>query len=260
MKRFRLLILATVVGFFALSLGLGLFLAFSGGNAEAEESSALPRAPIPSGFDGYMVFMSNGTYDPKDPNCETLDGEIFDRAVMGRDDAAVAARKADAVEYFLEEFGIDFSESDVTPGGEIELIHNMVTPCLDYRAYTIGGASVGPRGWPVFDAFFGLKVVGEGAELCGKYGVGGEGGCKPVPIDSAAVYGEYLIKAPVGGSIPLFYASGYIPPEAARMGVVKCMVFSPIFGVGIAIGLKTVKGLPDGRIRSSSRTVVTFPY
>ena len=83
MKRFRLSILATIAGIFALSLGLGLFLVFSGGNAEAEESSALPRAPMPSGFDGYMVFMSNGIYDPNEPKCGRRDGEIFDRVIIG---------------------------------------------------------------------------------------------------------------------------------------------------------------------------------
>ena len=85
MKRFRLFILATIVGFFALSLGLGLFLVFSGGNAEAENSSALPRAPMPFGFDGYMVLMSNGIYDPNDEKCDRLDGDIFDRFITMRE-------------------------------------------------------------------------------------------------------------------------------------------------------------------------------
>ncbi len=215
---------------------------------------------MPSEFDGYMVFMSNGTYDPNAENCDRLDGDIFDRVIMDRDDEAVANRRADAVDYMMTNFGIDFSDTDEAQDGKIQLIHVMVTPCLDYRAYTIGGTSVGKWGWPIYDGFYGLTVVEEGAELCGTFGEGGEGGCKPVPVDAGAVYGEYLIKAPVGDPINLFYASGYIPPQAAQMGIIKCDVWSPIFGPGIAIGLKHAVALPDGLIRSSTRTVLTFPY
>jgi len=50
---------------------------------------------VPAGFDGFLVYMANGVYDPGQPNpqpgvenCEGLfcDGGYFQREIMGRSD------------------------------------------------------------------------------------------------------------------------------------------------------------------------------
>lgn len=102
--------------------------------------------PPPLDFDRYLVFMANGVFSPEEM---MRDGATFQHGVMGRSPEEVAANKAEAVAFFAERFGVDFSTSDHVQG--INLFGFELTPDANYRAYTISGETLPSDGWVVRD-------------------------------------------------------------------------------------------------------------
>jgi hypothetical protein len=183
----------------------------------------------------------------------------FQREVMGRDAAAVAAYIEEAKAFYLRRFGLDFFGVDApTPIGPWEidgavLRGSVFHPDHGYTAYVVSEERVGEEGWTVRDASFGVSITADQV-LHGTWG--GTTG-KAVRAGSFVVFGDYNIKADRpgrgrDGTIMIHFESGS-PINADVDGTMHfiCDLSHPAWGPGHARG--TV--VADGGIRN----VLTFP-
>jgi hypothetical protein len=115
---------------------------------------------------------------------------------MGRDAAAVAAYIEQAKRFYLNRFGLDFFGVDApTPIGPWEIDGavmrgGFLSPERGYTAHVVSEEWVGPEGWVVRDASFGVGFT-ENLVLHGTWG-GATG--KPAPAGSSVTFGDYNIK------------------------------------------------------------------
>ncbi|MDQ2987270.1 MAG: hypothetical protein M3R13_11245 [Armatimonadota bacterium] len=214
--------------------------------------------PTPQGFIKYLVYMAEMRL-----NGEPLllkgpaDVDVFQRAIMGRSPAQIAQNKAAAEAFFLQRYGLDFTQTAPNAMGVESISGAMLSgfrlnPKANYRAYTISEERVPGQGWEVRDG--GWSVVLEGDQLVfGEYG-GASG--KLVKDGAMIVFGDYNIAADRPGRhndrpIIIQYFSGS-PIIADMDGVTSfvCDVAHPQWGAGKA------RGLVEGR---TIRNVVTFP-
>ncbi len=165
-------------------MALGLALP---GTVRAQDSA-------PANFDGYLVYMANGQYDPSVPNAAS--GAKFQSEIMGRSEADVAAELQRAEAFFRDTYGIDFTSVDAVEGvktadnATFDTAGFMVDPRIEYRAYTIAGRDVPAEGWVVRDGGWSVVIGDGGAVLNGAWG-GDEG--VEVPAGSIIVFGDYNI-------------------------------------------------------------------
>ena len=220
------------------------------------------NVPNPNRPDAIGVFMANGIYDPGDPDYVVPSGEDFDRVIMGRDDEGIAERKQEAIDYFLERFGVDFNDGDFAQGGAIALIHAYQDPRWNYRCYSFPGRYISRNGLIVHDAQWVMFVAAD-ADLFGSWG--GENGT-PVPAGTVAVDGEYLIQGTnrfIQGhrrNIHLTFQS-VSPIFDAASGDIKfdCRLSSSSLGAGAALGRQETYVLPDGMLQVAIQNVLQFP-
>jgi hypothetical protein len=202
--------------------------------------------PPPAPFGKYLVYSAAGVYDPTVPPIEGDLAEWFHREVMGRDDAAIEAERAAADAYFTATFG------DLYMPGSLEAFG--LDPRVGYTAYFVSGEKVGPDGWAVRDGGFRADL------LDGTF----------------VVYGDYSIKATGPGRgrgrghgrrdpepIIIHYESvDPIHNHPDGSGYFRCRLRSNSFhdfGGGLAQGMFADQTLPDGRIVSNIRNILTFP-
>jgi hypothetical protein len=200
---------------------------------------AQPAAPTPEPFGKYLVYSAAAVYDPSIPPVEGDLATWFHRDVMGRDDAALAAERSAADAYFAATFGPRY-----TPGS---LVAFAVDPRVGYTAYFVSGARVPPEGWVVRDGGF-QAMLSDG---------------------TLVVYGDYNIKVTGPGRgvqrAPLvihYESADPIHMHADGSIYFRCRLRSSSFedfGGGLAQGVSASQTLPDGRIVSNIRTVLTFP-
>jgi hypothetical protein len=227
--------------------------AFAGRNP----SVAGCAVPTPAGFTKFLVYMAEGNAGSiTDPDFVLA----FQRDIYGRDETAVAAYAREAMQFFLERFGLDFrSASAPTTVGpwEIEgaeMQGSVFSPANGYTAYVVSEEAVGPEGWVVRDSSFNVRLT-EDQTLHGTWG--GRAG-KPAKEGSFVVFGDYNIKVDKpGGSeraatIQIHFESGS-PITADVDGAFHfvCDLSHPAWGAGHARGV----GTPDGGVRN----VLTFP-
>jgi hypothetical protein len=196
--------------------------------------------PPPAPFGKYLVYTAAGVYDPTVPPAEGDLADWFHREVMGRDDAAFNAERAAADAYFQATFG-----SLYTPGS---LEAFALDPRVGYTAYFISGENVPPDGWVVRDGGF-MATLSDGSFVVyGDYNIQprrtGRGGreTKPIIIHYESV--DPIHNHPDG--------SGYF----------RCRLSSRSFndfGGGLAQGMFADQTLPDGRVVSNIRNILTFP-
>lgn len=241
----------------ALWIALGML---TGGVAEEDwpNDAGNPNPPIAT-----ATFMANGIFDAADPTYTPPTADDFDRVIMGRDDAAVAARKQEAIDYFQERFGVDFSQADFAQGGSIALLHTLNDPRWNYRCYRLPHRPVPPEGLIVNDAQYVMAVVGPEATLYGSWG--GAAGTV-VPGGTVAVNGEYLIQGSRRyrvrdpRNIHIRFAS-VSPIFNAISGNIKfdCRLQSDYFGTGVALGRQEFYLLSDGMTQIAINNVLQFP-
>src|SRR5947199_6328730 len=99
-------------------------------------------SPPPAGYSKYLVYIANGSYNPKDPTESPPNGDYFFHQIMGWNNAQIAEQKAQAVAFFKTRFGLDFSKSDQM--GNLMLFSFWGGHAINYRVYTISGMDV-PR-------------------------------------------------------------------------------------------------------------------
>jgi hypothetical protein len=220
-------------------------------------SAAACAVPTPAGFTKFLVYMAEGNAGSiTDPEFVLA----FQRDVYGRDEAAVAAYAREAMQFFLERFGLDFrSATAPTAVGPWEIKGavmqgSVFSPANGYTAYVVSEEAVGPDGWIVRDSSFNVRLTAD-QKLHGTWG--GTAG-KRAAAGSFIVFGDYNIKVDNpdrkdgGGTIQIHFESGS-PITANIDGEFHfvCDLSHPVWGAGHARGV----GTPDGGVRN----VLTFP-
>jgi hypothetical protein len=216
------------------------------------------KAANPAGYQKFLVYLANGTYDPNDPSYTAPTGEFFQKQIMGRTDAEIAEQRAQALAFFKQRFGLD------PANGDVAISMSMFDPRNEYRAYVVGGETVPSTGWVVRDGGFNATVTRD-TVLHGTYG--GAAG-KPVPTGTAVTFGDYNIdrRGPGGHSRPpllLHYQSQFPISVADQDGVrtFRCELIDPVTGQhGIAQGvIAPPRDAGNGEIQISIRNTLTFP-
>ncbi|MEM6472037.1 MAG: hypothetical protein AAF802_20925 [Planctomycetota bacterium] len=211
---------------------------------------------------GVAVFMANGIFDPSDDSYVAPTGEDFDRTILCRDDEAIALRKQESIDYFLERFGVDFNESDFALGGAAVLFQTYQDPRWNYRCYKLPDRIVPRSGLIVHDCQWVMFLAAD-VTLFGSWG-GSDG--EFVPAGSVAVDGEYVIQGTNQyrfnhpRNIYIRFNS-VIPIENAASGNIKfdCQLSSDDYGLGAALGRQESYDLPDGSTQISINNVLQFP-
>jgi hypothetical protein len=221
--------------------------------------------PTPQGFKRLLVYIAEG---PASAGSITdVDAVLaFQRDVMGRDRAAVAAYVEEAKAFYLRRFGLDFSGVEApTPIGPWEidgavLSGSVFHPAHGYTAYVVSEEKVGEEGWTVRDASFGVRFTKDQVVHGTWGGVAG----KPAAADTFVTFGDYNIKVERRGrserpdertrdrNIMIHFESGS-PIVSDVDGTLHfvCDLSHPAWGRGHARGTVTA----DGGIRN----VLTFP-
>ncbi len=197
--------------------------------------------PPPAPFGKYLVYSAAGVYDPSIPPAEGDLAHWFHYVVMGRDDAAFAAERAAADAYFAATFGGLYTPGSLVAFGQ--------DPRVGYTAYFISGEKVPPEGWVVRDGGFRANLSDGTFVVYGNYNIkvtkkSGDGGPDPAPIIIHYESADPIHMHPDG--------SGYF----------RCRLRSDSFddfGGGLAQGVFASKTLPDGRVVSNIRNILTFP-
>ena len=128
-------------------------------------------------------------------------GADFDSVVMGRDAAATQARQNVAFNYFLNNFGIDWSAAIqidpatwISPSGDLMLIHAMTDPRYEYRLNAMTDRRIHPVNGEVYEGVYLMVVVNpSGSAFFGNWG--GAAGTF-VERGMAAVHGEIFSTVP----------------------------------------------------------------
>lgn len=196
--------------------------------------------PAPAPFGKYLVYTAASVYDPSVPPAEGDLADWFHRDVMGRSDAEIGAERAAADAYFAATFPGLYTPGSLEAFG--------LDPRVGYTAYFISGENVPPEGWVVRDGGF-RADLSDG---------------------TVVVYGDYNIKAMGPGRsgreaepIIIHYESvDPIHPHPDGSGYFRCRLSSSSFndfGGGLAQGMFANQTLPDGRVISNIRNILTFP-
>lgn len=232
------------------------------GNADARGPSRSVAA-VPDGFQQQLTYMAQPR-EVDEPTVVDYDAfKEFQADAWGRDADAIATFRTQAIAFYKERFGLDFSGADInadgsqtiqTDAGVVTLTPSFVAPETEYRAYTIGGRWTPPEGYVVRDSSFNVMLP-QGIELDGTYG--GDAG-KVAEDGGLLAFGDYSILIPGPGNsgndetIDIrFRSTGPIVPNADGVMTFVCDLESERWGSGQARGIVT----PNGEIRN----VLTFP-
>lgn len=218
--------------------------------------------PVPPERTG--MFLANGIFDPADPTYVPPTGDDFDTVIMGRNEAEKAARRQLAVDYFIERFGVDFTNGDINAEGTIALLHAYQDPRWNYRAYKLPDRFFVPKsGLIVHDAQYVMFVIGPQATLFGSWG--GPGGTT-VPGGTAAVDGEYLVQGTnrfkLGHPRNLyirFQSTSPIFGAASGRITFDCRLEQDRLGLGLALGRQETYPLANGLVQVNIVNILQFP-
>ncbi|MFU8840113.1 MAG: hypothetical protein ACNA8R_05265 [Nitriliruptoraceae bacterium] len=248
----------------AVALLAAAVLVTGGASADARGPSRSVAA-VPDGFQQQLTYMAQprDVENPTVVNYATF--EEFQAEVWGRDADDIAAFRAEAIEFYYERFGLDFSDAVIDEYGvqtitdpgtkmDVTLTPSFVAPETEYRAYTIGGRWTPPEGYVVRDSSFNVMLPPR-IELGGDYG--GDDG-KVAADGGLLAFGDYSILIPGPGNsgndetIDIrFLSTGPIVANADGAMTFICDLESERWGSGQARGIVT----PNGEIRN----VLTFP-
>lgn len=221
---------------------------------------------VPAGFDGFLVYMANGVFDPDDPNpqpglenCAGLfcDGGYFQREIMGRSDYEVELHEQAAKDFFRTRFGLDVDDPSLA--GRIEYVSFMTRPNWDYRMY-VKNSKTRAEGWQVRDGGYNIRIIDpDGIDL------GGESAGRHAPFNSVVFFGEYniLLKKRSKGKdkelVIEFRSATVHQIQDDGSVMLRCELFSELFGSGYAIVTLDNIEREDGLIQGRGRNVLTFP-
>lgn len=221
---------------------------------------------VPAGFDGFLVYMANGVYDPSAPspqpgleNCEGLfcDGGYFQREIMGRSEYQIQQKRQEVKDFFITRFGLDVD--DPALAGRIEFMSFMTRPNWDYRAYVMN-SKTSASGWKVRDGGYTMRVIDPaGIDLGGEF-IG-----RHAPFNSVMFSGEYniLLKdRPKGKDKELviqFRSATFHHINNDGSVMLRCELYNEELGSGYAIVTLDNIVRDDGLVQGRGRNVLTFP-
>ena len=227
----------------------------------------------PTGYDDYLTYIGNGTYDPSVPAdghafCSggvCLD-DSFMTGVQGRSESEIAVLEEQAKEFFIWRFGVDVDDPSLA--GRILFTRWTIDPRASYRAYVMAGNYVPKEGYEVRDGGWMLQVLDPAGIT-----LGGEFEGQVVPAGSFALIGEYNIliegRRRSTEKVISYRAGRMVLPTAAGPSIFSCdlkqgrleeseIAFMHIEHTGLAQG--TVEGVAnsDGTVTTNLRNSITF--
>jgi len=249
---------------FSKKIFLSIFL-FSLGSSFSYAQCNVKAQPMPNGHSSYYVFNTDASFAAP-ANYAPPSGLAFDANVLDRTVAESLARRSEAVDYFLSQYGIDFTSSDTAQGGNIVLYHTMNDLNWKMRTVFSGGQEVPQDGWETFESRWWFTVVGQDARLFGAWG--GAGGIG-VRQGTAATFGEWVINTeipcesgpPERKAIYMSFKSEMpIFPDYLGRGAFEFVVEGDPGTDGVANGVSDLRFDPNvpGNIRVISKVIVRF--
>lgn len=227
----------------------------------AAQSMNESMSSTPEGFEKVLVFMANGELNTSD-TMSAPSPDSFYRNVMNFTPEQMVQEQANAEQFFMEHYGIDFSNVEAVNGtktidGSAELSIFTVDPRNNYRAYYVSGEDVPNIGWEVRDGGWQLMFMND---TLVKGAFGGQDG-KLLPAGSMSVYGYYSVDRPGQNPIIIHYQS-FTPmvPNVAGVPAIDCNITDPMWGVGRATGaVQPAMDMGNGIMKQNWRNVLTFP-
>ena len=224
-------------------------------------SQTCPLEHFPAIFTGTVEASSPSTGPVDDPELS------FFKTYLGFKDSDIQHTIDDAIQFFNNTFGLDFSNSPPNEKNE-RFLQNakmnpfMISPDIDYivtDSHWIRTGNTRSSCYLIHDGGFQVTFSGENT-LHGSYG-GAEG--KPVGAANLVAYGFYHIdvckQSPV---IIQFQSSTPIRPEPIDgIAVFTSDLYNRVLGYGKVHGIFQAFPDPnqDGNIRTVFRAVFTFP-
>ncbi len=105
------------------------------------DANGQPRAvaAVPDGFQQYLTCLAQPREVDEPTVVDYESFKTFQAEVWGRDQDAIDALRAEAITFYAERFGLDFSEAAVQPDGSqsihgATLVPSFVAPETEYRA------------------------------------------------------------------------------------------------------------------------------
>ena len=152
--------------------------------------ASTPKLPGSSADRALIVFVANGRFESTDGSIfkdgiVEGDGMNFQKNVMNRTDEEIETLKQEAVDFFLQRFGINVytSSSIVFTGYEMD-------PRINLKAFTVSGEKVPTTGFPVDDGGWAV-IVTDPAGLT----LGGAWAGSHIPAGSMLLHGEVVFSA-----------------------------------------------------------------
>lgn len=258
-QRVRLLVVAATLTAAVVITPIGTFAQAGGGGI----------TPTPEQYSEYLVLIADGVFDPAATHPEVAgcdeslifcDGEHFQKEVMGRTDAEIAEKEAEAKGWFAQRFGIDVD--DPADAARVDFFMWTADPRWNYRVYTWSGRNVPSGGYEVRDGGWAVMVTDPDG-----YTLGGELDGVEVAEGDMAVFGEYniLTTNPAGNDeqpvVRHYRANSFM--EFTDLGhlTIDCQIARDGFEdghEGLAQGLGTVAFDEDGNVDFNSKNVITF--
>lgn len=192
----------------------------------------------------------------------------FHRDLMGYNDDDILQMRADVIDFFLLNFGVDFRNSPIDPmtGAQMsEDMYFMLMPVHIDFGFVIPSTSVHgvfecPR--PVLDAGISMMVVADGGTYYGAFG-GTEG--RPAYANDLLPWGHFMIDFDLDGVPAIFHyepspVDGPARPDATGNMAISCALFSEMWGEGQIEGKFDFNTRnADGFDHVSVRTSMLFP-
>jgi len=210
----------------------------------------------------YAIEQELPSFDPFDMlNPDPTYSFLRDEIGMSEDD--IAQMVSDAETFYLERFGLDFTNVEADVNGIKWIDGAMMFPYrfgshIDYRVISAGNANLkmNPK---INDGGF-MVMTTDNVTYHGTFG--GESGKQGFPGEMVP-YALYQINDLVGPNVkPLvIYARAAGPMRTNVDGdiSINCEVIHPTLGRGNAEGVFKVIPHPDGSVQMSARNVLTFP-
>ena len=143
-------------------------------------------------------------------------GADFDAIIMGRSAADVQIRRQQAFDFFLNNYGVDWSTSTqidpatwISASGDMLLIHAMTDPRYDYKMNATSDRRLHPANGEVFEGAYLMVVISPAGSIF--HGSWGGAAGEFVPQGAAVVNGEIF------STVPVLCNDGTVDPETFYM-------------------------------------------